>query len=149
LQNDGDDEADGDEEALPEEFGPRRYSKNSKDHRPDLPRMMVGDGVHPEREPGQGVDVPGIASGHVIVREVKHDLRGWNLAGASGCWIAASPREAPPAARLSERDRRYHTGEGNLRVKDVRIDDGVNRDPFVICGNPERDERDRSWPLGV
>ena len=34
--------------------------------------------------------------------------------------------------------------EGNLRVKQVRIDDGVNRDRFVICHNPERAERDRT-----
>ncbi len=41
------------------------------------------------------------------------------------------------------RQGRYHTVEGNLRVKQVRIDDGTARDRFVICHNPERAERDR------
>jgi hypothetical protein len=37
---------------------------------------------------------------------------------------------------------RYHTVAGNLRVKEVRIDDGTLRDRFVICHNPERADRD-------
>lgn len=41
------------------------------------------------------------------------------------------------------RQGRYHTVQGNLRVKQVRIDDGTIRDRFVICHNPERAERDR------
>jgi hypothetical protein len=41
------------------------------------------------------------------------------------------------------RQGRYHTVEGNLRVKQVRIDDATNRDRFVICHNPERAERDQ------
>jgi hypothetical protein len=31
---------------------------------------------------------------------------------------------------------------GNLRVKEVRIDDGTARDRFVICRNPEQATRD-------
>lgn len=42
------------------------------------------------------------------------------------------------------RQGRYHTVEGNPRVKQVRIDDGTNRDRFVICHNPERAQRDRA-----
>jgi len=38
----------------------------------------------------------------------------------------------------------YQTAEGNLRVKQVRIDEGTIRDRFVICHNPERAERDRT-----
>ena len=32
---------------------------------------------------------------------------------------------------------------GNLRVKEVVIDDGTMRDRFVVCHNPEQAERDR------
>jgi transposase len=37
---------------------------------------------------------------------------------------------------------RYRTVAGNLRVKEVRVDDGTARDRFVICHNPERATRD-------
>jgi transposase len=37
---------------------------------------------------------------------------------------------------------RYHPVAGNLRVKEVRIDDGTVRDRFVICHNPEQATRD-------
>jgi hypothetical protein len=39
---------------------------------------------------------------------------------------------------------RYHKVAGNLRVKEVRLDDGTARDRFVIAHNPERAERDRA-----
>jgi DDE family transposase len=37
---------------------------------------------------------------------------------------------------------RYRTVAGNLRVKEVRVDDGTARDRFVICRNPEQASRD-------
>ena len=40
------------------------------------------------------------------------------------------------------RQGRYHTVAGNLRVKEVVIDDGTMRDRFVICHNPEEAKRD-------
>jgi transposase len=55
--------------------------------------------------------------------------------------LRSDSREAQAAL---QRQGRFHTVEGNLRVKQVRIDDGVNRDRFVICHNPERAERDRT-----
>src|SRR5512132_226975 len=42
---DEEDEADADAERSLPESGQRRYSKNSKDHRPDLPQVMVGMAV--------------------------------------------------------------------------------------------------------
>jgi hypothetical protein len=48
---------------------------------------------------------------------------------------------AEAAAALS-RQGRYHTVEGNLRVKEVRVDDGAARDRFVICHNPDAAARD-------
>ena len=48
---------------------------------------------------------------------------------------------AEAAAALS-RQGRYHTVAGNLRVKEVRVDDGAARDRFVICHNPDAARRD-------
>ena len=42
------------------------------------------------------------------------------------------------------RQGRYHVVAGNLRVKEVVLDDGTMRDRFVICLNPERAERDQA-----
>ena len=41
------------------------------------------------------------------------------------------------------RQGRYHTVAGNLRVKEVVIDDGTMRDRLVICHNPEEAKRDQ------
>jgi IS4 transposase len=48
---------------------------------------------------------------------------------------------AEAAAALS-RQGRYQVVAGNLRVKEVRVDDGSARDRFVICHNPEQAVRD-------
>ncbi len=108
---------------------------------------------------------PGNASDQVIIRKVKDDLRRLEpLAGDLGRSTAGSPpsataatcneaagttssaRSCAPTASEAERGAlppgRYHTVAGNLRVKQVRVDDGTNRDRFVICHNPERAERD-------
>lgn len=37
---------------------------------------------------------------------------------------------------------RYRTVANNLRVKEVRVDDGAGRDRFVICHNPDAAARD-------
>ena len=49
--------------------------------------------------------------------------------------------QAEAKAALS-RQGRYHLVAGNLKVKEVRVDDGVMRDRFVICHNPERATHD-------
>jgi transposase len=107
---------------------------------------------------------PGDTSDQVLIRTVKDDLRAWQLhrvvwvldrgfssednrrylqrAGGSyiiGEKLRGSSHEA--AAALA-RQGRYSTVAGNLRVKQVRVDDGVARDRFVICHNPERARRD-------
>jgi hypothetical protein len=41
------------------------------------------------------------------------------------------------------RQGRYHPVAGNLRVKEVVIDDATMRDRFVICHNPEQADRDK------
>jgi hypothetical protein len=154
------------QEPTPVESGRRRYSKSSKDHRPDLPQVVVGMAVTRKGIPVRVWTFPGNASDQAIIRKVRDDLRGWNLARviwvldrgftsernrrylqrAGGHYIVGEKlrSDSKEAAAALARQGRYHTVEGNLRVKQVRIDDGANRDRFVICHNPERAERDRS-----
>jgi transposase len=145
--------------------GSRRYSKNSKDHRPDLPQVVVGMAVTRKGIPVRLWTFPGNASDQVIIRKVKDDLRGWSLSRviwvldrgftsernrrylqrAGGHYIVGEKlrSDSKEASAALSRQGRYHTVEGNLRVKQVRIDDGTTRDRFVICHNPERAGRDR------
>jgi hypothetical protein len=147
------------------ESGRRRYSKNSKDHRPDLPQVVVGMAVTRKGIPVRVWTFPGNASDQVIIRKVRDDLRGWNLARviwvldrgftsernrrylqrAGGHYIVGEKlrSDSKEANAALARQGRYHTVEGNLRVKQVRVDEGTYRDRFVICHNPERAERDR------
>ncbi|HWC86230.1 MAG TPA: IS1634 family transposase [Solirubrobacteraceae bacterium] len=166
LQEGDEDEPEDDQEPVLTESGRRRYSKHSKDHRPDLPQVVVGMAVTRKGIPVRVWTFPGNASDQVIIRKVKDDLRGWNLARviwvldrgftsernrrylqrAGGHYIVGEKlrgdsREAKAAL---SRQGRYHTVEGDLRVKQVRVDEGTMRDRFVICHNPERAERDRT-----
>jgi DDE family transposase len=169
LQDDGeeeDEQGEADEDRLLVEQGRRRYSKHSKDHRPDLPQVVVGMAVTRTGIPVRMWTFPGNASDQVIIRKVKDDLRGWNLSRviwvldrgftsernrrylqrAGGHYIVGEKlrSDSKEANAALARQGRYHTVEGNLRVKQVRIDDGTNRDRFVICHNPERAARDRT-----
>ena len=60
LQDDdtGEDGDGGQDDGTLLERGRRAYSKHSKDHRPDLPQVVVGMAVTRTGDPGQGVDVP-------------------------------------------------------------------------------------------
>src|SRR6202521_772368 len=97
LQDD-DDELEQDQEPVLVESGRRRYSKNSKDHRSDLPQVVVGMAVTRKGIPVRGWTVPGNASDQAIIRKVKDDLRGWKLARV--IWVL-------DRGFTSERNRRY------------------------------------------
>ncbi|MGH2858443.1 MAG: IS1634 family transposase [Solirubrobacteraceae bacterium] len=164
--DDGDGEAAADQERVLAESGRRRYSKHSKDHRPDLPQVVVGMAVTRKGIPVRVWTFPGNASDQVIIRKVRDDLRGWNLSRviwvldrgftsernrrylqrAGGHYIVGEKlrSDSKEANAALARQGRYHTVDGGLRVKQVRVDDGTARDRFVICHNPERAERDRT-----
>jgi hypothetical protein len=140
--------------------GFRTYGK-SKDHRDDLPQVVVGMAVTRTGIPVRVWCWPGNTTDAALIRQVKHDLRYWTLARI--IWVAdrgfasAENRRylrrgdhhyiigeklrsgsAEATAALS-RQGRYATVAGNLRVKEVRIAD---EERFVICHNPEAAERD-------
>ncbi len=148
------------------ERGRRAFSKHSKDHRPDLPQVVVGMAVTRRGIPVRVWTFPGNASDQAIIRKARDDLRDWNLSRviwvldrgftsqrnrrylqrAGGHYIVGEKlrSDSQEASAALARQGRYHVVEGNLRVKQVRVDDGTDRDRFVICHNPERAERDRT-----
>lgn len=146
---------DEDEEGLVES-GIRRWSKHSKDHRPDLPQVVVGMAVTKEGIPVRVWTFEGTASDQVIIRKVKDDLGAWGLSRviwcldrgfnsednrrylqrAGGHYIVGEKLRSTSteSAAALGRQGRYKVVKGNLRVKEVR----VGPDRFVICHNPER-----------
>lgn len=160
---DDEDEDEPAEETNPAEGASRRYGR-SKDHRNDLPQVVIGLAVTRQGIPVRMWTFPGDTSEQLLLRTVKDDLREWNLNRV--IWVvdrgfssAANRRylqrggghyimgeklrsDSAEAKHALGRAGRYHTVAGNLRVKEVRIDAGTMRDRFVICHNPERAARD-------
>src|SRR5664279_4216515 len=164
IDHDSEDGSDAAHPDLASERGQRRYSKHSKDHRPDLPQVVIGMAVTRTGIPVRVWTFPGNTSDQQIIRKARDDLREWNLSRViwvldrgftsernrrylqrgGGHYIVGEKLRAgsQEATAALARQGRYHTVEGNLRVKQVRVDDGTNRDRFVICHNPERARRD-------
>jgi len=153
-----------DDPAAGETVGFRTYG-HSKDHRPDLPQIIIGMAVTRTGIPIRVWCWPGNTNDSALIRQVKDELRAWRLARVvwvadRGFTSAANRRYLQRAGGnyiVGERLRggtaeadaalarqgRYHRVAGNLEVKEVVLDDGVMRDRFVICRNPDQAERDR------
>jgi IS4 transposase len=142
--------------------GFRSHGK-SKDHRDDLPQVVVGMAVTRTGFPVRVWSWPGNYSDSALIRQVKDDMRDWSLARI--VWVAdrgfssAENRRylqrggghyiigeklrsgsAEATAALS-RQGRYAQVSENLQVKEVKLDDAGDR--FVICFNPDEAERDQ------
>jgi hypothetical protein len=144
------------------DVGFRTYGK-SKDHRDDLPQVVIGMAVTREGIPVRVWSWPGNTSDSKLIRQVKDDMRDWSLArivwvadrgftsadnrrylqrGAGHYIIGEKLRSGSPEARTAlSRQGRYATITDNMQVKEVQIDDTGDR--FVICYNPEQAERDQ------
>jgi len=140
--------------------GFRSYG-HSKDHRGDLPQVVIGMAVTREGIPVRVWSWPGNSADVALIRQVKEDLREWTLGRV--VWVAdrgfASSenrrllRRGDDAYIMAEKLRggsveaqaalaragRYREVAGNLRIKEVRIS-GEAR--FVICHNPQAAARD-------
>jgi Transposase DDE domain len=154
------DSDDGDERA------PFRLLGHSKDHRPDLPQVVIGLAVTREGIPVRVWVWPGNTNDQTVIEQVKDDLRGWRLGRcvwvvdrgfssdenlryltrAGGNWIAGERmRDGSADAQAAlARPGRYQTVRDNLRVKDVRLGEGDNVKRFVVCHNPAEAERDKA-----
>jgi hypothetical protein len=142
------------------EAGFRTWGR-SKDHRDDLPQVVIGMAVTRGGIPLRVWCWPGNTGDSALIRQVKDDLRHWTLSRV--VWVAdrgftsqenrrylrkggnhyiigekLRSGSAEAGAALS-RQGRYQEVAGNLRVKEVRI---AEDERFVICHNPEGAERD-------
>jgi transposase len=147
--------------AGPEGF--RRYGK-SKDHRDDLPQIVIGLAVTRTGIPVRCWCWPGNTQDQTLLAEVKDDLRAWKLGRvitvvdrgfssadnlaylrrAGGHYIAGMRmRDGNDLVdQALSRQGRYQQIRDNLRVKEVRLDGTDQR--FVICHNPDQAERDKA-----
>ena len=145
--------------------GAFRVHGHSKDHRPDLPQVVIGLAVTREGIPVRCWCWPGNTNDMTVLRQVKDDLRGWRLGRvitvvdrgfasddnlayltrAGGHWIAGERLRDNTAdvAQVLARQGRYQQVRDNLRVKEVRLGQGDGARRFVLCHNPEQAERDR------
>jgi hypothetical protein len=78
------------EQANPAEAGTRAFG-HSKDHRPDLPQVVIAMAVTRDGVPVRCWTFPGDTADTAIIRTVKDDLGGWGCAGWSGWPTAGSP----------------------------------------------------------
>jgi hypothetical protein len=146
-----------------EEGGFRRYGK-SKDHRDDLPQIVIGLAVTRTGIPVRCWCWPGNTQDQTLLAEVKDDLRAWKLhrvitvvdRGFSSAPNLAYLRRAgghhiagmrmrdgnPLVEQVLSRQGRYQQIRDNLRVKEVRLDHTDQR--FVICHNPDQAARDKA-----
>jgi hypothetical protein len=146
--------------------GAFRVHGHSKDHRPDLPQVVIGLAVTREGIPVRVWTWPGNTNDHTVIPQVKDDLRGWRLGRvvtvvdrgfssdenlryltrAGGHWIAGQKlRDGSPDAQTAlSRQGRYRTVRDNLHVKQVSVGDGDAARRFVVCHNPDEAERDRT-----
>ena len=143
-----------------------RVRGHSKDHRDDLPQVVIAMAVTRTGIPIRVWCWPGNSSDQELIRQAKDDLRAWKLSRV--VWVADRGFQSAENRRYLQRagghyilgeklrgndkeanaalarQGRYHTVAGNLRVKEVIIDDGTMRDRFVICHNPEEARRDQA-----
>src|SRR5665811_1802279 len=132
-----------------------------RDHRDDLPQVVIGMAVTREGIPVRVWSWPGNTSDSALIRQVKDGLRDWTLSRI--VWVADRGFSSAQNRRYLRRgDHHYIIGEKlrsgshlakaalsragryqevreNLRVKEVKIADDER---FVICYNPEAAERD-------
>jgi transposase len=143
--------------------GFRRYGK-SKDHRDDLPQIVIGLAVTRTGMPVRVWCWPGNTQDQTVLAEVKDDLRAWKLGRvitvvdrgfssadnlaylrrAGGHYIAGMRmRDGGELVEAAlARQGRYQQVGDNLRVKEVRLDGTDQR--FVICHNPDQAIRDQA-----
>ena len=143
----------GDEGGAARVAGFRTYG-HSKDHRGDLPQVVVGMAVTREGIPVRVWSWPGNTADSTLIRQVKDDLRDWTLSRV--VWVADRGFASDENRRFLRRgDDHYILGEklrsgsaeakaalsragrykevaAGLRVKEVRIGEGER---FVVCHN--------------
>jgi transposase len=142
----------------------RQYG-HSKDHRSDLPQIVIGMAVTKEGIPVRCWVMSGETSDMAIVERVKKDLNGWRLGrvicvmdcgfsseknciklqmGGGHYIIGEKMRSGKPEveAALSKRGR-FTEIKGGLYAKEVVIGDGERRKRFAVVLNEKVAAKDR------
>jgi DDE family transposase len=145
--------------------GSLRRLGHSKDHRPDLPQVVIGLAVTREGIPVRCWVWAGNTNDQTVVAQVKSDLTGWRLGraiyvvdsgfsgqqnlrhlrSAGGHYIAGMKLRSgmPETEQALSRPGRYRSVRDNLRVKEVNVGDADAAQRFIVCHNPAEAERDR------
>jgi Transposase DDE domain len=162
----------GDDELTnPTEAGSRRFG-HSKDHRGDLPQVVIAMAVTRDGVPVRCWTFPGDTADTAIIRTIKDDLGGWGLrrlvwvadrgfaSAANRAYLTRGGGHYIHAEKLRHtnteataalaRPGRYATVADNLRIKEVHVapggdgdgKDGARTQRFVVCHNPEQADRD-------
>lgn len=143
----------------------RRYG-HSKDHRPDLPQIVIGLAVTKEGIPVKCWILPGNTQDMTTVEMVKNDLMGWKLSRcvwvmdrgmnskenrvilqkAGGHYIIGEKlRDNQEIHKevLAKRGRFLKIRE-NLEIKEIVIGNGERRRRFILVHNPEEAKKDQA-----
>lgn len=164
----GSGDGDGEVEAPPaggvEKKGFRTWGK-SKDHRDDLPQVVIGMAVTRSGVPLRVWSWPGSTTDTALIRQVRADMRAWNLSriiyaadrgfasaenrrdlmsGGDGYILGEKLRSgSKEAAAALSRPGRYHEIAGNLQVKEVNLRAQLGTpERFIVCFNPDQAPRD-------
>ena len=146
------------------EVGFRRYG-HSKDHRPDLPQVIIGLAVTREGIPVRVWCWPGNTSDVTVLPEVRDGMRDWKLGRVvtvvdrgfssnanldylrrgGGHWIAGERMRdhAGDAAQALSRQGRFTVVNEHLHVKEAKLDStpGVR---WIICLNTAEAVKDKT-----
>lgn len=155
------------EEIEEESLRQRGYSK---DHRPDLPQVVIGFAVTRDGIPIRCWVWPGNTADMSVVPEVKKDLIGWKLGRVvsvadrgfsseanlrvfqqtGGHYIIGEKMSSgkPSVEAALAHPGRFKTVRDNLEVKDITIGDGEARKRYVLVRNPEEAKRDAAQREG-
>jgi len=148
-----------------DEDGLRQYG-HSKDHRPDLPQVVIGLAVTKEGIPVKCWTMPGNTSDMKTVETIKNDLLGWKLGRciwvmdrgmsseenrlilqkAGGHYIIGEKlRDNQEVHKevLAKRGR-FTAIRENLEIKEVIVGDGERRRRFILVHNPEEARKDKA-----
>lgn len=159
------DAPDGGEEGVEDNSNALRQYGHTKDHRPNLPQIVIGLAVTKEGIPVRCWVFSGETSDLSIVEQVKKDLNGWRLgrvicvmdcgfssdenciklqSGGGHYIIGEKMRSGKPEveAALSKRGRYTKIKEG-LYAKEAIIGNGERRKRFVVVLNEKVAEKDR------
>jgi len=148
-----------------DEAGLRQYG-HSKDHRPDLPQVVIGLAVTKEGIPVKCWTMPGNTSDMKTVETVKNDLLGWKLGRC--IWVMDRGMSSEENRLILQKaGGHYIIGEKlrdnqevhkevlakrgkftaireNLEIKEVIVGDGERRRRFILVHNPEEAKKDKA-----